>query len=82
MDYSTAIQVDAGSNCNKNTEHMRRSILFSSVAACLCFGIAAPLLAAEPSVPGAVNQPPSDARNVAATQPADKFLSDLRAFNS
>jgi len=57
---------------------MKRSILISSVA-CFCLGLTAPLLAAEPSATGAANQ---SSQNVAATQPAEKCLSDLRAFNS
>jgi sporulation protein YlmC with PRC-barrel domain len=60
---------------------MKRSILVNSMAACLCLGLAAPLLAAEPSVTGAVNQPSPNEKNVSATKPTAKCLSDLRAFN-
>lgn len=60
---------------------MKRSILCSSVAACLCLGLAAPLFAAEPSGTGTANQPPSGSNKVAIPQPAEKCLSDLRAFN-
>ncbi len=61
---------------------MKRSILVSSVAACLCLGLAAPVLAAEPSVTGAVKASSPGEKTVAATKPAEKCLSDLRAFNS
>ncbi|AMN39726.1 PRC-barrel domain-containing protein [Rhodoplanes sp. Z2-YC6860] len=78
-----AIQMDVASKKdNKGTQHMKRSVLLSSVAACLCLGLAVPLLAAEPSATGAANQPSPGAKSAAATQPAEKCLSDLRAFNS
>ena len=60
---------------------MKRSILAGSVAACLCLGLAAPLLAAPPAVPGTAT-PSSGEKNVSATKPAEKCLSDLRAFDS
>jgi sporulation protein YlmC with PRC-barrel domain len=53
---------------------MKRSTLVSSVAACFCFGLAAPLLAAEP------NQPSPSQKNASATKPAETCLTDLRAF--
>jgi hypothetical protein len=67
----------SGQNGNKETEQMKRSTLVSSVAACFCLSLAAPLLAAEP---GTVNQPSSSEKNVSAAKPAETCLSDLRAF--
>jgi sporulation protein YlmC with PRC-barrel domain len=61
---------------------MKRSILVSSVAACLCLGLAAPVLAEEPSAAGAVNAPSSGEKTATATKPAEKCLNDLSAFNS
>ena len=52
---------------------MKRSALLTPVAACLCLSLAAPLLAAEP-------QPSPSEKNVSAIKPAEKCLSDLRAF--
>ena len=61
---------------------MKRSILVSSVAASLCLGLAAPVLAGEPSTAGATKTPSPGETTTAATQPAEKCLSDLRTFNS
>jgi sporulation protein YlmC with PRC-barrel domain len=61
---------------------MKRLILFSSVAACICLGFSAPLLAADPSVAGSATQPASVEKNVSAAKPAEKCLSDLRAFDN
>ena len=61
---------------------MKRSTLAGSVAACFCLGLAAPLLAAEPSATGTVNQPSPNENNPSATKPAEQCLSDLRAFDS
>ena len=52
---------------------MKRSVLLSSVAACFCLSLAAAQLAAEP-------QPSPSEKNVSAIKPAEKCLSDLRAF--
>jgi hypothetical protein len=60
---------------------MTRSILASSVAACICLGLATPLFAAEPTATGAAN-PPAAAEKTAAAQPAQQCLTDLRAFDS
>jgi sporulation protein YlmC with PRC-barrel domain len=60
---------------------MTRSILASSVAACICLGLATPLFAAEPTVTGTAN-PPAPTEKTAAAQPAQQCLSDLRAFDS
>lgn len=61
---------------------MKRSTLASSAAALFCLGFATPLLAAEPAVTGTVNQSPSAGNKVAAIKPAEKCLSDLRAFDN
>ncbi len=62
---------------------MKRSTLAGSVAACFCLGLAAPLLAAEPPATGPANHPSLPAgRSVSAIKPAEKCLSDLRAFDS
>jgi sporulation protein YlmC with PRC-barrel domain len=61
---------------------MKRAILATSAAACLCLGLAAPLLAAETATPDAGNPPSSGAKNVSAAKPAEKCLSDLRAFDT
>jgi sporulation protein YlmC with PRC-barrel domain len=60
---------------------MKRSILASSVAACFCLGLAAPLLAAQPAVTGTANQP-SPSEKSSATKAAETCLSDLRIFDS
>jgi sporulation protein YlmC with PRC-barrel domain len=62
---------------------MKCSILVGSLAVGLCLGLAAPPLAAEPAVTGPANHPsPPLKNNVSATKPAEKCLSDLRAFDS
>jgi sporulation protein YlmC with PRC-barrel domain len=61
---------------------MKRSTLAGSAAALFCLGFATPLLAAEPAVTGTVNQSPSAGNKVAAIKPAEKCLSDLRAFDN
>ena len=65
---------------------MKRSALASSVAACICCGLAGPLLAAtpvdQPPVTGTATRASPDAQTVAATAPAEKCLSDLRAFDT
>ena len=60
---------------------MKRAIRAASVATCLCLGLAVPLLAAEPTPPGAANPPSSETKNVSATKPAEKCLGDLRVFD-
>jgi len=60
---------------------MKRSTLAGPVAACLFLGLAAPLLAAEPAATGVAN-PPASEKNLSAAKPAEKCLSDLRAFDS
>ena len=61
---------------------MKRSTMAGSVAACLCLGLVAPLLAAEPAGTGATNPPAPGGSSVAAIKPAEKCLSDLGAFDS
>jgi sporulation protein YlmC with PRC-barrel domain len=72
----------SGQNGNKDTEQMTRSYLVSSMVACLCLGLPAPLLAAEPSATGTGNQLSPSENNADATNPTEKCLSDLRAFDS
>jgi sporulation protein YlmC with PRC-barrel domain len=60
---------------------MKRSTLAGSVATCICLGLAAPLLAAEPAATTAVNRSSPGEQNVSAIKPAAKCLSDLRAFD-
>ena len=59
---------------------MKRSTLTGAVAAFCCFGFAAPLLAAQPAATGAENQTSTNENKAAAVKPAEKCLSDLRAF--
>jgi len=61
---------------------MKRATLASSLAACFCLTMAAPLLAAEPPAAGTVNQPPPGAMKVSSPKPAEQCLTDLRAFDS
>ena len=71
---------------------MKRSILASSAAICLSFGLSAPVcaaqaLAADPAsdTTSAAKTPTgasAAAQDVTAVQPAEKCLSDLRSFNS
>jgi sporulation protein YlmC with PRC-barrel domain len=60
---------------------MKHSILAGSVATCIFLGIAAPLLAAQAAESGTAAPPPSTAPNVSAAKPAQKCLSDVRAFD-
>ncbi len=60
---------------------MKHSPLMSSVAACFCLTIATPLLAAQPSAADTANAP-SGGKSVASPKPAEKCLSDIRAFSS
>jgi sporulation protein YlmC with PRC-barrel domain len=61
---------------------MKRSTLVGSVAACICLGLSAPLLAAEPAASGAANNPLPGGQSATAAKPAAKCLSDLRTFDS
>ena len=66
---------------NKEDKEMKRATRAASVAACLCVGLAVPLLAAEPATPNAANSSSADAKIVATSKPAEACLSDLRAFD-
>lgn len=63
-------------------KRLNRSTLIGSVAAYICFGLATPLLAAELPVTSTANQSSPSQKNVSATKPAEKCLSDLRAFDN
>ena len=56
---------------------MKRCLLAGSVATCICLGLGAPLLAAEPT---ADPTPPVE-KIAAATKPAGQYLTDLHAFD-
>ncbi len=60
---------------------MKRSILVSSVAIFICLGLAVPLLAAESPIAGTATQRTASEKNVSTPKPAEKCLSDLRAFD-
>lgn len=61
---------------------MKHSILLSSVAVLSCFGLSSPMFAAEPSATGESNNSPPSENSVSASKPAEKCLTDLRAFDS
>ncbi|HEX4112620.1 MAG TPA: PRC-barrel domain-containing protein [Stellaceae bacterium] len=61
---------------------MKRLTLVGSVAASLCLGLAAPLLAAEPAATTTVNRSAPGDQNATAMKPATECLSDLRAFDA
>jgi len=71
---------------------MKRTTLFGSAALCLCFGLAAPLYAAQPPAPGTADETPPAAKpagvttaattDVAKVQPAQACLSDVRSFTA
>jgi sporulation protein YlmC with PRC-barrel domain len=61
---------------------MKRSTLAGSAATFLCLGFATPLLAAQPAANGTVQQSSPTGKKVAAVKPAEKCLSDLRAFDN
>jgi len=62
---------------------MKRSTLVGFTTICMCFGLADPLLAADPVVTGAATQAsPTEESGVSAIKPAKKCLSDLHAFDS
>jgi len=61
---------------------MKRLTLASSVTTCICLGLAAPLLAAEPPTASTITSPPLNEQMVSAPKPAEKCLSDLHAFDS
>ncbi len=61
---------------------MKRAALATSLTAFFCFGFVAPLLAAPALETTAVHKPSPDAKAASNRQPAQKCLSDLRAFDS
>jgi sporulation protein YlmC with PRC-barrel domain len=61
---------------------MKRATLTGSVAACILFGLSAPLLAASPEAAPANSRPPTTVSSDAAPKPATQCLTDLRAFDS
>jgi len=61
---------------------MKRSTLARSAAVCVCLGLAAPLLAAQPPATDAANQPPPRAASAPVAKTAETCLNDLRAFDS
>jgi sporulation protein YlmC with PRC-barrel domain len=61
---------------------MKRLTLACSVAAGVCLGLATPLFAAPPPVTGTVSHPSPGGTSASTTKPAEKCLTDLRAFNS
>lgn len=67
---------------NKETGTMKRSALATSLTAFFCFGFVAPLFAAPAPQTAAVQKPAPDAKAASNKQPAQKCLSDLRAFDS
>jgi sporulation protein YlmC with PRC-barrel domain len=61
---------------------MKRSTITGSAAAFFGLGFAATLLAAQPAATGTAGQPsPAENKVAAAVQPAQKCLTDLRAFD-
>jgi sporulation protein YlmC with PRC-barrel domain len=61
---------------------MKRSLLASSVAACFCLGLAAPVDAADAPQTAAKHPASHREKTVSATTPAAKCLNDLRAFDT
>lgn len=60
---------------------MKRLMLIGSMTAACWLGLADPLLADESSLPGATSGPSHDETAAAASQPAEKCLTDLQAFD-
>jgi len=69
-------------NGSQETEHMKRSTLTGSVAACILLGLATPLLAAPPPATSTESNPSAGKASAAVTKPAEQCLSDLRAFDT
>lgn len=57
---------------------MTRSVLTNSIAAGICFGLATPVLAADPA---ATAKPLAAVEKTTVAKPAEKCLADLRAFD-
>ena len=58
---------------------MTRSVLTNSIAAGICFGLATPVLAADPA---ATAKPLAAVEKTSVAKPAEKCLADLRAFDA
>jgi sporulation protein YlmC with PRC-barrel domain len=58
---------------------MERMLFTGSTAICICLGLVAPLLAAEPAANGAA-EPLNSIKETAASAPAEACLNDFRAF--
>ncbi len=69
----------SGEDGNKGIKHMARSILASSVAAGICLGLSAPLLAAEPN-PAAQAAPPASRSAPANTNSNEKLRAAAEPF--
>jgi sporulation protein YlmC with PRC-barrel domain len=66
----------------KETRALKRSTLAASLTACLCLGLAAPLLAAQSPATSMAHNPSRDTDAASNKKSAQKCLSDLRAFDS
>jgi sporulation protein YlmC with PRC-barrel domain len=71
-----------GPNSNEDANPMKRSTMIGSMATCLCLGLTAPLLAAQPTVTGTADHSSAGEANATAPKLAEKCLTDLRAFNN
>jgi sporulation protein YlmC with PRC-barrel domain len=60
---------------------MKRSTLAGTVATCICLGLTAPVFAAEAAATTTANQQSPSESSASAIKPAEKCLSDLRAFD-
>jgi len=61
---------------------MKRSAFAASLTACFYLGLAAPLLPAQPAKPGTANNLSPDKAAALNEQPAQKCMSDMKAFDS
>ena len=59
---------------------MKQAVLCGTAAACICFGLVAPTLAAGPVQTGAAPPPPPE-KVASAMKPAEQCLTDLHAFD-
>lgn len=67
---------------NKESTVTCRAAFAASLTACVCMGLSAPLLAAESPDTSTMQHPSGDASATPDMKPAQKCLSDLRAFDS
>jgi sporulation protein YlmC with PRC-barrel domain len=68
--------------CKKDTRAMHHPAFAASLTACLCLGLATPLFAAQSTDTGTVHNPPGTANSMSNEKPAQKCLTDLRAFEN